>query len=228
MSIEPETLMAYADGELGPIEAKRVERAMADDPALAEQVAQHRAFRTRLNAHFAPVTEEPVPDRLAAMLKSNVVELPQRPARPALPGWTRWSGAIAASLVLGLVVGHGWPDGATVRNRDGQLYAAGTLATALDGQLASNQGVVQVPVTFRDAKGGYCRIFTSAGIDGIACHDAQGWALRQTRAGSVAAKREYVQAGSADAALMAAAQEMMAGDPLDAAAEAKARAADWR
>ena len=33
MSIDPELLMAYADGELGPIEAKRVERAIAADPA---------------------------------------------------------------------------------------------------------------------------------------------------------------------------------------------------
>jgi hypothetical protein len=37
-----------------------------------------------------------------------------------------------------------------------------------------------------------------------------------------------MQAGSTDPELMAAAQQMMAGDPLDAGAEAKARAAGWR
>lgn len=228
MSIDPEMLMAYADGELGPIEAKRVERAMAADPALAEQVAQHRALRAALNAHFAPVSQEPVPDRLAAVLKSNVVELPLPQKRAEAGGWLRWGGAIAASLVLGLAIGHGWQTEGVVRTQGGQLYAAGTLATALDGELAANQGAVRVPVSFRDTRGDYCRVFTSNTADGIACRDAQGWALRQTRAGAAGAKTDYSQAGSADPALMAAAQEMMAGDPLDAAGEARAKAAGWR
>jgi hypothetical protein len=228
MSIDPEMLMAYADGELGPLDAKRVERAIAADPALAEQVAQHRALRAALNAHFAPVAEAPVPDRLAAMLQSNVVALPPPARRPVAGGWIRWGGAVAASLVLGLAIGHGWQPAGMVRTQGGQLYASGTLATALDGQLAANQGAVQVPVSFRNGQGDYCRVFTSTTADGIACRDSQGWALRQTRAGAGAGTTDYRQAGSADPALMAAAQEMMVGDPLDAAAETKARAGGWR
>ena len=50
----------------------------------------------------------------------------------------------------------------------------------------------------------------------------------ETRPGSQAGKAEYAQAGSTDPALMAAAQEMMAGDPLDAPAEVRARAAGWQ
>lgn len=230
MSIDPEMLMAYADGELSPLEAKRVERAIATDPALAEEVARHRALRARLSGHFAPVTEEPVPDRLAALLRSNsnVVALPVRKPARRIPGWTRWGGAVAASLVLGLFIGQGLQPQGVVRTKGGQLYAAGTLAGALDTQLASNRGAVGVPISFRDAKGSYCRVFTSSATDGIACRDSQGWALRQTKAGSSAAKTDYAQAGSADPALMAAAQEMMAGDPLDAAAEAKAKASGWK
>jgi len=228
MSIEPEMLMAYADGELGPIEAKRVERAIADDPSLAAQVAQHRALRARLGAHFAPIAEQPVPDRLAAMLPSNLVDLPQRRPWRILPVWSRWGGALAASLVLGLAIGHGWQDGGMVRTQGGQLYADGTLAKALDRQLAAAPGAVEVPVSFRDNAGQYCRVFTSAATAGIACRDAQGWLLHQTRAGAAGAKTDYMQAGSTDPALMAAAQQMMAGEPLDAAAEANARAARWR
>lgn len=225
MTIDPETLMAYADGELNPLEAKRVERAIAEDPALAEQVARHRGLRAALGGHFAPVAEEPVPDRLSAMLRNKVVDLPRRPRPPA---WLRWSGAIAASLVLGLAIGHGWQDRGMVRSESGQLYAAGTLATALDRQLAASQGPIRTPVSFRDTAGRYCRIFTSNTADGIACRDARGWALRQTRGGSGAAETDYAQAGSADPGLMAAAQEMMTGDPLDASAEADARAVGWR
>jgi len=228
MSVDPEMLMAYADGELGPIEAKRVERAIAADPALAEEVARHRALRAALGARFAPVAGEPIPDRLAAMLKSNVIALPQPGARRTVPGWARWGGAVAASLVLGLAIGHGLQDPGYVRTQGGQLYAAGKLAGALDTQLAADSGTVRMPVSFRDAQGDYCRVFTSPVADGIACHGAQGWALRQTRPGSAGARTEYAQAGSADPALMAAAQEMMAGEPLDGAAEARARSAGWK
>ena len=45
MTIEPELLMAYADDALDPLTAKRVERAIAADPALAEEVARHRRLR---------------------------------------------------------------------------------------------------------------------------------------------------------------------------------------
>jgi hypothetical protein len=44
----------------------------------------------------------------------------------------------------------------------------------------------------------------------------------------VAPSTAYAQAGSADPDLMAAAQDMMAGAPLDAAGEADARVHGWR
>ncbi|MDG2534239.1 anti-sigma factor [Sphingomonas sp. HITSZ_GF] len=232
MSIDPEMLMAYADGELGPIEAKRVERAIADDPALGEQVAQHRALRAALRERFAPVAEEPVPDRLAAMLERKVVELPRPRRRTVLPGWAGWGGAVAASLALGVALGLGLGTGpgdqGYVRTQDGRLYASGPLASALDTRLAADAGSIRAPVSFRDAQGRYCRVFVSAAADGIACRGDKGWALDQTRPGSARDKADYAQAGSSDPALMAAAQDMMAGDPLDAAAEQTARAAGWR
>ena len=227
MSIDPELLMAYADGELGPIEAKRVERAIAADPALGEEVTRHRALRARLDGHFAAVAHEPVPDRLAAMIRASAVDLPTRRHHRRMPAWAPWSGAVAAALVLGLFVGKGLPEQGVVQTRDGQLFAAGSLAGALDHELAANGGAVQMVVSFRDREGRYCRVFRSQPADGIACHEAKGWALRQTMGGSRASTSSYAQAGSADAALMAAAQELMAGEPLDAAAETRARAAGW-
>lgn len=228
MTIDPELLMAYADGELGPIEAKRVERAIAADPALGEEVTRHRALRARLDGHFAVVAEEPVPDRLAAMIRTSAVDLPTRRNHRRMPTWAPWSGAVAAALVLGLFVGRGLPEQGVVQTRDGQLFAAGSLAGALDHELAANNGAVQMIVSFRDREGRYCRVFRSPPADGIACHEAKGWALRQTMGGSRASTSSYAQAGSADAALMAAAQELMAGEPLDATAEKRARAAGWK
>ena len=61
---------------------------------------------------------------------------------------------------------------------------------------------------------------------GVACRQTEGWAIRNYRADVEVAKGEYRQAGSA--AVMAAAQEMMTGEPLDAAAEKDAVAKGWR
>ena len=226
MTIEPEMLMAYADGELDPLNAKRVERVIAGDPALAQEVERHRALRKRVSDSFAPIADERVPDRLAALLKSNVVDLPTPKTRPILSRW-RAAAALAACLVLGLTIGISVSRG-PVFSGAGGLYASGSLAAALDDQVGGADGAVKVAVSFRDKQGAYCRVFSSSATDGIACRDASGWALRRTQQGSTTQHGDYAQAGSPDPDLMAAAQDMMAGEPLDAKAEAAARGAGWR
>jgi len=226
VTIEPEMLMAYADGELDPLNAKRVERAIAGDPALAQEVERHRALRKRISDSFAPVADEQVPDRLAALLKTNVVDLPAPKTRPILARW-REAAALAACLLLGLVIGMGVQHG-PVSAGAGGLYASGSLAAALDDQVGGANGAVKVAVSFRDKRGSYCRVFSSSAADGIACRDASGWALRRTQQGASTQRGDYAQAGSPDPELMAAAQDMMAGEPLDAKAEETARGAGWR
>ncbi|UVO49023.1 anti-sigma factor [Sphingomonas sp. SUN019] len=226
MTIDPETLMAYADGELDQLAAKRVERAIAADPALAEEVVRHRALRSRIGGSFAAVLNETAPERLTALLQSNVVALPPRTPRSITSRW-REAVALAACLVLGLSIGLGVQRGPVAARSDG-LYASGRLARALDSQPSGVDGGVKVAVSFRDNSGEYCRVFAFSAAAGIACRDDNGWALRQTRAGSPTTRSEYRQAGSPDADLMAAAQDMMVGNPLDQAAEAKARGAGWR
>jgi hypothetical protein len=226
VTIEPEMLMAYADGELDPLNAKRVERAIAGDPALAQEVQRHRALRKRISDGFALVADEQIPDRLAALLKSNVVDLPAPKTRPILTRW-REAAALAACLVLGLMVGVGVSRG-PISSGAGGLYASGPLAAALDDQVGGADGAVKVAVSFRDKQGSYCRVFSARAADGIACRDASGWALRRTQQGSTTQRGDYAQAGSPDPELMAAAQDMMTGEPLDAKAEEAARGAGWR
>lgn len=227
-NIPPDMLMAYADGELGPLEARRVERAIAADPALAADVERHRALRDRIAGSFAPITVEAVPDRLAALLHSNVVTLPRPAQRPIVSRW-REAAALAACLMLGLALGVAVQRGGLVSARGDGLYASGSLASALDRQPGGAGGVVRVAVSFRDKKGAYCRVFNSSATDGIACRDANGWALRRTQQGSAAANGgSFAQAGSTDPDLMAAAQNMMAGEPLDGTGERAASVAGWR
>ena len=68
MSFDEATIMAYVDGECDAVTVKRIEKAMAADPVLAKQVEQAQALRNRLSAHYDPIAEEAVPDRLTAML----------------------------------------------------------------------------------------------------------------------------------------------------------------
>lgn len=227
MTPTPEQIAAYADGQLEGAELAAVEAAVSADPALRRQVAAHRALRDRLAGHFAPIAEEPVPDRLAALLAqpaTNVVNLADaRARRSGLPRWIWAAGpALAASLVLAVMV----------TNRSGQSagYADAQLAAALDNQLVADQPAsapVRVLLSFRDRSGTYCRAFSGQAASGIACRDTSGWKLRSLGAAPAGGGTEYRQAGS-DAAIMQAAQAMAAGPALDADQERAARSGGWR
>lgn len=224
MTPDDATLMAYADGELDPLMAKRVEQALAADPALAARVNAERALRERLAGAFAGIADEPVPAALTAQLTSNVVPL-HRPAAPQ----RRWmqAAAVAAALVLGIAVGRTWQNGPLHVSGD-RLAATGGLAMALNDDLSGGTGTTRILASFRASDGGYCRIFMTAAIDGVACRDDAGWSVRHAVAAGRANQTAYRQAAAPVPAVMAAAQDMMAGDPLEPAAESAARDHGWQ
>ena len=230
MSVDPGTIAAFVDGELDDLTARRIEREAANDAALAAEIARHRALKAQLTAHYAPIAEEAVPERLRALLAgADTVDasLSERCAAKRSRFEAIHWGALAASLVLGLTIGlRPWLPAADVASDNGVLVASGPLAAALDTRLASNQpadAAVRIGLSFRDNVGRYCRSFESATIDGIGCRDGGRWQLEQTRRGQ--ALSDYRQASSGELNAMAAA--MMAGDPLDADAERTARNSGW-
>jgi hypothetical protein len=214
-------LIAYADGELDLMQAKRVERAVADDPALGERIAAHQRLRERISETFAPIAFEPVPDRLTALLAGNVVAF--APRRPRVNPWWPAAGAMAAALTLAVGLAAPWSH----PPRSGDL-ASGALNNALTRRLAASDGDPRLLVSFRDGVGTYCRAFSGRNAAGIACRKAEGWRLVRVASGATQANTTYRQAGSSDAATLAAAQAMMVGEPLDAQAEARARRSGWR
>ena len=230
MSFDPATVAAFVDGELDDLTARRIEREAEGDPALAAEIARHRALKAKLAAHYAPVAEEPVPERLRALLTRDVAVdtslATRREAKRARFAPIHW-GAIAASLVLGLALGlRPWAPAASIAEANGAVVAAGPLADALDTQLASNQppdAAVRIGLSFEDKAGRYCRSFESASLDGIGCRDNGRWRLERTMRGQ--AGTDYRQASSGE--LAAATAAMMGGDPLDAAAERQARDKGW-
>lgn len=231
MSFDSATVAAFVDGELDDLTARRIERAAESDAALAAEIAQHRALKDRLAAHYAPVVDEALPDRLRALLAAGDAMVDtslaaRREARQAQFNAVHW-GAVAAALVLGIAIGtRPWMPAASVATSEGTLVAAGPLAEALDTQLASNQPAkagVRIGLSFRDGRGRYCRSFESEAVDGIGCRDESGWRLERTQQGRGGS--DYRQASSGE--LAAAAAAMMAGEPLDAAGERAARDAGW-
>ena len=225
--IDEAMLIAWVDGELDEVTRRRVDCAVAQDPALAARLEQHRRLRDRLAGHFAPIAQQDVPASMQALLAPPTVVSIARPSR-------RWSwmmgGAVAASLLLGLGIGHmaGGPEG-PIAVKNGAMLAQGSLATALDEQLASTGegGSVRIGLSFRRKGGGWCRSFDGAAIAGVACRTDAGWQLQQMVPGK-AQMSEYRQAASADPRLLSTIDNLIDGAPLDVQAERAAQVAGWR
>ena len=224
MTITPEMLAAYADGELDHDDVERVEMAMAGYPQLAAEAAAHRALRARLTAHYGPILLEPLPDRLLPPVKETASVLDfaaakeVRERRRSLVARSVWpvGGAIAAMLVLGVTFGGGLLSG-------GGLPQS-TIA-ALDSQPSGAAGETRVLLSFVDQSGDYCRVYAEGAASGIACRADGAWDVRWSGQGGAAQGSEMRQAGSA--AAFAEAQLMSAGEALDAEQERAAMAGGW-
>ena len=246
MNWTDEDLMAHADGEGNAAARATLEAALRDDPGLRARWSALTAQRRRVSAAFAGVLDEPVPDRLTALLdapaaapvlsSAPVVDLAvartQRDSRRSL-GWAQWGG-LAASLALGLVLGLQMaPRGdGLLTETDGQVVAGARLAQALGGQLAgdgSTGGGLQVQISFVDKGGRYCRTFSTDRVAGMACREGSQWAVQATMGTEPAATGTAMrQAGTAlPKALLEAVDARIAGDALSAAQERAARDRGW-
>jgi hypothetical protein len=242
-------LMAWIDGELEPAEAEAVAAAVAADPALAARADTHRRLKARISAAFGPLLEEPVP--IPARKPAPVVSLAaaraerqerarseEKARHDRTPRRWAWPGAVAACLLAGILVVHQIggggvpvPGGQGIGDRAGALALSPQIADALDTQAAGQAGAVRVALSFKDKAGAYCRSFSAEHLGGIACRAGEGWQLRYAAPSSGATpspqQGDYRMAGG-DAATMQVVQTMIAGDPLDAGQERKARDAGWK
>jgi len=237
MPLNDETLMAYADGELSPLDAKRVERAMADDPDLARRVARFTATRRALKSAYDDVVAQPVPDHLLRLLEAipdehispPIAETIAEPYRraPFRFGAVAWA-AIAASLLVGVVVGRFTAPANGFFLVDGG-YAAGDLARVLDTQLASDPQAADARIgfTFRAKDGVICRTFAAERVSGLACRAEDAWAIRMILP-SLAGATDDRQAGAPGLAIRDVVDGMIEGAPFDAEQERQSSASGWR
>ena len=235
MIVTDEMMVAYLDGELSPADAAEVEAAAARDETLAMRLSRHRMLGGSVKSAFASVVDEPVPARLtAAVAAGGVISLEAARQRRVTPAWGRW-GSLAAGIAAGLVVGLSWPRGPAPMI-DGDMRARGQLASALDSQLASAPAegdLVRVGLSFRSQDRTYCRTFAVSadeGPAGLACRDGDGWTVRMAVPRTVSTPGGDYRTASTDTPpeVLEAVQGLMQGEPLDAMAEAAARAKGWR
>ena len=196
--------------------AEDMEQDMIDTPPPAQTPPQAKTQPAR------------VLDFAAARARREAESKAAKPVQQAVP--RRWGigAAIAASLVLGLMLGPQFLGSSAVTERNGALVASGSLARGLDTQLASDEpDALRILSSFRRENGSYCRVYDAGTTSGIACKSNGEWTLERAVASGKSESSEYRQAESPVSELMTAAQNMAVGAPLNAAQERAARVDGW-
>jgi hypothetical protein len=234
-------IYAYVDGELDAESAARLEADSRADPTLAARIAEQRELRARLRAEFDPVLNEPIPERLGAVLAGSArgsavtpIGAAQRAARPASSPrqWLAIAATLAVGVFVGVFVSRG-PSGAPFETDEGRLVAAGYLDAALSTQLAGaapEGAAAAIGLSFVAAGGEHCRTFAlQAGPGGLACRRDGRWRVELLDgAASQPGSDEFRQASSAlTPAIVGAIEARGAGEPLTADEERERVGSGW-
>jgi len=232
-----EEIIAYVDDALPGDARAAFEARMADDPTLVEEVARHRDTVARVRAAYPEVEEKSFDTQALAALGlggAEVVDIaPARDTRRARKGSPLiWSGAIAAALVGGILIGRiTTPAADIVVPQHGQLVAAASLEKALNEQPDGGTGAIRIGVSFRTLAG-YCRTFLRAdGYAGLGCREGDGWvipAVAKSRGAEPHSADFRLAGGDFPPALMAEVDARIVGAPLSSAEVDRARRAGWR
>ena len=211
----PEVIGAWLDGELPADEARRVEAAVAADPALAEEIAALKCSDAALRAAYPVI--EPVDDALLArlgladpvtapLLSAEVIDFASAraarakskpaPRQSTLPG-RRLAASIAVVAALGVSISiwnHGQP--AAVNDAPYTALSDRTEAPRADALVVVRDGV-DTAVVVRAAGGHLVGSRTSAGAWRVAAAPGRGAALiKRLRADDRVVMAEPIDAGS--------------------------------
>lgn len=187
IDINPETLMAYVDGELDPEQQAMVDELIKRDPEARAMADQFRQSADLLHESYREILDLPVPQRLIDTLQNhkseaNVREFPRLANTKSRLSWP--SLALAASVILCLGI---WAGSHLFTGPGSNLLSSSyallqkTLETRSSGlSRTSDNGLQTVTpiMTFYAADGRVCREFERSGNDqksaGVACRDSSG------------------------------------------------------
>jgi len=219
---------------------------VAQRPDLRRYVENQERLRRTLQASFAPVMSESIPEQLQQSVQTSAISRWRRTAwNDRLGAFLSWRvlAPATAALALGLFVGIAVDrftatEEAFLRSTpSGQTVARGELARILNEQLASEQnpaGTIRVGLSFRSKSGNDCRTFTWDGaknsVSGIACQRDGEWAMAElaTEPPHAIAQSQYQMAGAEmPDTIRSAVKNLISGQPFNASAERAARASHW-
>jgi hypothetical protein len=222
--LDPDLLAAYADGQLSPDEAAKVERQLEESPEDRRTVENLREMNMHLASAFEAPLRAPLSPRLRKQLAGDGRTMGVRFSWPVAAG-----SALAASIALaaGYLVGNpgrvaepGLAAGELAPNS--ALHAL--LESGREGNSTSHgHGTASIGTTFIDGRGEPCRDVEWFGDTGesstgaIACRRGEGWLVEiaVSRPAAGADKREaYVPAAGATEAVMVAALEALEAGPV--------------
>jgi hypothetical protein len=172
---------------------------------------------------------------LATVADLNAVRAAKnRAARPGRWSWPEWT-SIAASLLIGILAGRSAlqpSESALFAIDEAGIVASGELSAALTDQLGGEPAGAEVWIglSFRARSGEYCRTFSTDSAAGFACREANVWKVRALSEGAAtAASGEYRMAGSElPPAIVAAVDDVRAGEALDQDEEQAAQQRGWK
>ncbi|MCW5717214.1 MAG: anti-sigma factor [Bauldia sp.] len=210
MTIDDETLMAFADGELPEPRFSEVAAAVETDEALAARLHALVLGKDAAKAAYGPLLAQPVPARLRRSVEA-AIRANERPARRL---WSPRSFQLAAAAAIAVVIAapagyllgsSGTPGSIAVAG----MAAPAALVAALEsvpsgGEAALTGDTTMVAIaTFADGAGVLCRevelLGPAAASVVVACRDGDGWGVRLAVA-IPSADGFYLPAGGLDAA----------------------------
>jgi anti-sigma factor RsiW len=239
---DDELLSALLDGALSPDDAARLEQRLEREPVLRARFEALQRANAMVREAYAGVVGEPLPKELLDLLAAenatagNVVPLAgrQRRTHSRFVGPTALAASIALALgiALGIVVAPDRQpfDAVELAAQVGAVAPGSALFEVLEEvpsaetrELAA--GVTATPVlTFGTAGGGYCREVDVEASEGttqmLACRRNGAWRLAHTSyVVSAATNGVFRPASGPSPAIDAAIDDLIAGAPLDGAAE---------
>jgi len=230
VSIDDQTLMAFADGELQGEARDAVAAAVAADPVLARRLERFGAVRALLADPLKAAAPPPRDDLLEAARASVAREAATR----RMTFQALAAGVAVVVVALGVtLLGRG--DGLGHLQPEAPL--GGALRMALDDTASgASSGTVMTKVqplyTVVAADGRRCRAFRavrgSAAYEGAACRSDGAWRLVVLAPIAKPAGGFTQASGDEPPAVTAAIDALRPGDPLEPAAERALIAAGWR
>lgn len=250
MNLTDEVLSAFLDGELPEADMAIVRDRLAQDPALAERLAQLAAVDNILADHYAAIDQRPLPQGVTDLLESGENTAGPTNAPPgqrdkvvAFPHWRRMrqglqrraGTAVAAALVVGFGLAQLWPGSAPDPADDWQRVAQ-ALDTTPSGQTRALEagGQLTPRLTFTNQAGDYCRQFrlqgpeTETASEHIACRSSGASWVEHARVAVPAEAKDRYQTASGGSVLDEVLDRMMAGPLIEPAEERRLLAEDWR